>query len=165
MDPYASRETLDHSIMYIFAVALEDGAWHHVKSYTPQRARRKSTVQLWRKIVTKENKKWTKKYHNRDPKKKCFGGKVIVKMKNGSTISEEINVADAHPAGKRPFGRKEYINKFKVLTDNIISKKESQRFLKCVQNLRKLKPKDLKGLNVEILPKMRKRIKYGKSIF
>ncbi len=165
MDPYASRETLDHSIMYIFAVALEDGAWHHVKSYTPQRARRKSTVQLWRKIVTKENKKWTKKYHNRDPKKKCFGGKVIVKMKNGSTISEEINVADAHPAGKRPFGRKEYINKFKVLTDNIISKKESQRFLKCVQNLRKLKPKDLNGLNVEILPKMRKRIKYGKSIF
>ena len=165
MDPYASRETLDHSIMYIFAVALEDGAWHHVKSYTPQRARRKSTVQLWRKIVTKENKKWTKKYHNRDPKKKCFGGKVIVKMKNGSTISEEINVADAHPAGKRPFGRKEYINKFKVLTDNIISKKESQRFLKCVQNLRKLKPKDLKGLNVEILPKMRKRVKNGKSIF
>ncbi len=165
MDPYASRETLDHSIMYIFAVALEDGSWHHVKSYTPQRARRKSTVQLWQKIVTKENKKWTKKYHNRDPKKKCFGGKVIIKMKNGSTISEEINVADAHPAGKRPFGRKEYINKFKVLTDNFISKKESQRFLKCVQNLRKLKSKDLKGLNVEILPKMRKRIKTGKSIF
>ena len=24
------RETLDHSIMYIFAVALEDGAWHHI---------------------------------------------------------------------------------------------------------------------------------------
>jgi len=23
MDPYASRETLDHSLMYIFAVALE----------------------------------------------------------------------------------------------------------------------------------------------
>ena len=68
MDPYASRETLDHSIMYIFAVALEDGAWHHVKSYTPQRARRKSTVKLWQKIVTRENKKWTKKYHNKDPK-------------------------------------------------------------------------------------------------
>ena len=165
MDPYASRETLDHSIMYIFAVALEDGSWHHIKSYTPQRSRRKSTVQLWRKIVTKENKKWTKKYHNRDPRKKCFGGKVIIKMKNGSIISEEINVADAHPAGKRPFGRKEYINKFRILTDKIISKKESQRFLKCVQNLRKLKSKDLKGLNVEILNKMRKKIKKSKSIF
>ena len=41
MDPNASRETLDHSIMYIFAVALEDGKWHHVKSYTPERANRK----------------------------------------------------------------------------------------------------------------------------
>jgi 2-methylcitrate dehydratase len=46
MDPNASRETLDHSIMYIFAVALEDGSWHHIKSYTPERAKRKSTVEL-----------------------------------------------------------------------------------------------------------------------
>ena len=150
MDPYASRETLDHSIMYIFAVALEDGAWHHVKSYSPQRARRKSTVKLWHKIVTRENKKWTKKYHEIDPNKKCFGGKVIIKMKNGSTITDQINVADAHPAGKRPFGRKEYINKFKTLTDGIITKQESDRFLKIVQNLRKLKSKDLKKLNIQV---------------
>jgi len=148
MDPNASRETLDHSIMYIFAVALEDGAWHHVKSYTTQRARRKNTVKHWRKIETRENKKWTKKYHDKDPKKKCFGGKVIIKMKNGKTISEEINVADAHPAGKRPFGRKEYINKFKTLTDSIISKQESERFLKLVQNLRKLTPNEVQKLNV-----------------
>ena len=165
MDPYASRETLDHSIMYIFAVALEDGAWHNVKSYTPQRARRKSTVKLWHKIVTRENKKWTKKYHDKDPKKKCFGGKVIIKMRNGSTISEEINVADAHPVGKRPFGRKEYINKFRTLTDGIITKKESERFLKLVQNLRKLKAKDLKGLNIEVMPKVKRKSKPSKGIF
>ena len=36
MDPKASRETLDHSIMYILAVALEDGRWHHINSYTPK---------------------------------------------------------------------------------------------------------------------------------
>tara|TARA_B100000886_G_scaffold286059_1_gene210576 strand:+ start:971 stop:2473 length:1503 start_codon:yes stop_codon:yes gene_type:complete len=150
MDPFASRETLDHSIMYIFAVALEDGTWHHIKSYTPKRARRKSTINLWRKIETKENKKWTKKYHYTDPKKKCFGGKVIIKMKNGSYITKEINVADAHPAGKRPFRRKEYIEKFKTLTEGIITKKETDRFLKQVQNLRKLKAKDLKSLNVEV---------------
>ena len=41
MDPNASRETLDHSIMYIFAVALEDANWHHIKSYTKNRAKRK----------------------------------------------------------------------------------------------------------------------------
>ena len=165
MDPYASRETLDHSIMYIFAVALEDGAWHHIKSYSPQRARKKSTVSLWRKIVTRENKKWTRKYHDRDPKKKCFGGKVIIKMKNGSIISDEINVADAHPAGRKPFERKEYINKFLTLTSGIISKNESKRFLKSVQNLRKLKPKDLKSLNVEVIPKIKNKHKKSKGIF
>ncbi len=153
MDPYASRETLDHSIMYIFAVALEDGVWHHIKSYTPQRARKKSTIKLWKKIVTRENKKWTKKYHDKDPKKKCFGGKVIIKMKNGSTISEEINVADAHPAGRRPFEREQYIEKFRALTDGIISNKESKRFLKIVQNLKNLKRNNLVGLNVEVLKK------------
>ena len=32
-DPDASRETLDHSLPYIFAVALEDGTWEHSSSY------------------------------------------------------------------------------------------------------------------------------------
>ncbi len=150
MDPYASRETLDHSIMYIFAVALEDGAWHHIKSYTPQRARKKSTVNLWRKIVTRERPKWTRKYHDPDSKKKSFGGKVTIFMKNGPSISEEIIVADAHPSGKRPFERNEYINKFKNLTEGIITKNESFRFLKLVQNLKKLSSKELNGLNIEI---------------
>jgi 2-methylcitrate dehydratase len=31
-DPDASRETLDHSLPYIFAVALEDGTWDHTSS-------------------------------------------------------------------------------------------------------------------------------------
>ena len=72
MDPNASRETLDHSIMYIFAVALEDGTWHHVKSYTKGRARRKSTIKIWRSIKTHEDKKWTRKYHDPNPKKKAI---------------------------------------------------------------------------------------------
>ena len=50
-DPTASRETLDHSIPYIFAVALQDGGWHHVDSYAPERAGRADTVELWNKIT------------------------------------------------------------------------------------------------------------------
>src|SRR4029450_8958368 len=33
LDPAASRETLDHSVMYIFAVALQDGRFDHHDSY------------------------------------------------------------------------------------------------------------------------------------
>ena len=150
MDPSASRETLDHSIMYIFAVALEDGSWHHVKSYTPERARRISTVELWKKIKTFEDPEWTKKYHHPDPKQKRFGGKVEITMKDGSIVSDEIGIADAHPNGRRPFIRSNYIEKFRSLTDGIITNIESKRFLKNVQNLKKLGTKELHKLNIEV---------------
>ncbi|MGE4328522.1 MAG: MmgE/PrpD family protein, partial [Pseudodonghicola sp.] len=105
MDPTASRETLDHSIMYIFAVALEDGGWHHVASYAPERARRPSTVALWHKISTAEDPEWTRRYHARDPKEKAFGGRVTVTLDDGSKIVDELALADAHPDGARPFVR------------------------------------------------------------
>ncbi len=150
MDPKASRETLDHSIMYIFAVALEDADWHHVKSYTKARANRKSTIKIWHSIKTHEDKKWTRKYHDSNPKNKSFGAKVIVTMNNGKKISEQLERADAHPYGSRPFQRKDYIKKFKTLTDNIISSKESLRFIKTVQNLKKIKKGQLTKLNIEV---------------
>ena len=86
-------------------------------------------------------------------------------MSDGTAITEEINVADAHPAGKRPFEREQYINKFQTLTDGLISRKESLRFLKKVQNLRSLKAKDLKELNIEIIPSQKKSKLLKKSIF
>ena len=164
MDPNASRETLDHSIMYIFAVALEDGTWHHVKSYTKSRANRKSTIKIWKSIKTHEDKKWTKRYHDPNPKKKAFGAKVVVTLKNGKKISEEQGVADAHPYGSRPFKRKNYINKFLTLTENILNKKESSKFLKNVQNLKKLKSGQLDKLNIEI-PKSKLKRNLKKGIF
>ncbi len=150
MDPKASRETLDHSIMYIFAVALEDADWHHVKSYTKARASRRSTIKIWRSIKTHEDKKWTKKYHDPNPKNKSFGAKIVVTLNNGKKIMEELDKADAHPYGARPFKRKNYIKKFETLTKGILSKKESDRFLKTVQNLRKLKSGELNRLNIEV---------------
>ena len=38
-DPTASRETLDHSLPYIFTVALQDGQWNHIRSYSYERSR------------------------------------------------------------------------------------------------------------------------------
>jgi len=162
MDPNASRETLDHSIMYIFAVALEDGDWHHVKSYTKARANRKSTIKIWHSIQTHEDKKWTKKYHDPNPKNKSFGAKVVVTMNNGKKIIDQIDRADAHPYGARPFKRENYINKFLTLTENILDKKESDRFLKVVQNLKNLKNGELWKLNIEIKKnKLKRNLKKG----
>ncbi|MEJ2057005.1 MAG: MmgE/PrpD family protein [Desulfofustis sp.] len=147
MDPHASRETLDHSIMYIFAVALQDRRWHHVDSYAPERARRPDTVRLWQKISTTEDPQWTRRYHSNDPAEKAFGGRVVITMQNGSSIDDEISVANAHPLGARPFGRSEYINKFKILTEDILDSSESSRFLDLVEKLPNLIPEEINFLN------------------
>jgi 2-methylcitrate dehydratase len=150
MDPNASRETLDHSIMYIFAVALEDGRWHHVDSYAPKRAQRPSTVALWHKIETREDPEWTRRYHATDPKQLAFGARVEVVMRNGERIEDELAIANAHPYGARPFGRADYIRKFTTLTDGIVTPRESARFLDAVQSLPRLAAGELANLNVSV---------------
>jgi 2-methylcitrate dehydratase len=150
MDPQASRETLDHSVMYIFAVALEDGRWHHVESYAPERAGRASTVRLWHSIETREDPEWTRRYHSSDPADKAFGGRAEVFLRNGVRITDEIRVANAHPLGAKPFGREDYRRKFQSLTDGILSPQESRRFLDVVQDLAGLRPGELRRLNLAV---------------
>ncbi len=149
-DPSASRETLDHSIMYIFAVALQDGRWHHVDSYAKQRAGRADTIRLWRGIETRENPEWTRRYHEVDPARKAFGGRVEIFFNDGSRMEDELAVANAHPLGARPFRRTDYIRKFRTLTEGVISPQESERFLDVVQRLPDLPAADLRRLNVEL---------------
>jgi 2-methylcitrate dehydratase len=148
MDPKASRETLDHSIMYIFAVALQDGTWHHVDSYAPKRAARADTVKLWHKIETTEDPEWTRRYRATDPNELSFGGRVEIVLRDGTKLEDEMAVANAHPLGAKPFGRDDYIRKFEILTDGIISARESSRFLEAVQDLAKLPAGELHRLNV-----------------
>lgn len=152
MDPNASRETLDHSIMYIFAVALQDGTWHHVDSYAPERAKRADTVRLWHKIKTLEDPQWTEAYHAVDANKKRFGGRVEIIFNTGEKLVDELGVADAHPAGARPFKRADYIRKFETLTKGIITPEESKRFLALVQRLPELTAAEVQQLNVQISP-------------
>ena len=150
MDPKASRETLDHSIMYMFAVALQDGRWHHVDSYAPKRAARPDTVALWHRIETREDPVWTARYHETDPDKLAFGGRVEITLDDGSTVTDELAVANAHPNGARPFGRDDYIRKFLTMTEGLISARESNRFLEQVQELPRLAAGELGALNVAL---------------
>ncbi|MBG0740568.1 MmgE/PrpD family protein [Paeniglutamicibacter antarcticus] len=152
-DPTASRETLDHSIPYIFTVALQDGAWHHVNSYAPERAGRADTVELWHKVSTAEDPEWTRRYHSLDPQEKAFGGSVEITLTDGRTITDQIAVADAHPLGARPFARAQYINKLRTLAagengQRLVDEAEITRFLDTVQRLPELGAGELDGLNI-----------------
>ncbi|GER24299.1 2-methylcitrate dehydratase [Zafaria cholistanensis] len=151
-DPLASRETLDHSIPYIFAVALQDGRWHHVDSYSPERASRPDTVELWHKVSTEEDPEWTRRYHSLDISEKAFGGSVEITLAGGGTIVDEIAVADAHPLGARPFAREQYINKFRTLAQGLVEADEIDRFIAAAENLEKLGAGELDQLNVKAAP-------------
>src|SRR5690606_30100295 len=120
------RETLDHSVPYIFAVALQDGGWHHVDSYLSGRAHRLDTIELWRKVSTVEDPEWTRRYHSTDIREKAFGGRAEIVLTSGEVLQEEIAVADAHPLGARPFGRAEYLAKFRTLADGVLAPEETE---------------------------------------
>ena len=155
-DPQATRETLDHSLPYIFAVALEDGAWDHEKSYALSRRTRPETVALWQKITTEEDPTWTDRYLSG----KAFGGQAVIYLTDvlggGSdgrdadghhiVVEDEIAVADAHPLGARPFARTDYVEKFQQLASGTIPEPEQERFLALAQRLPDLGPEEVRHL-------------------
>lgn len=164
-DPKASRETLDHSIPYIFAVALQDGAWHHVDSYTPERAARPDTVALWQRITTAEDAEWTRRYHSEDPDEKAFGGRAEITLTDGSRVVEEIAVADAHPLGARPFARADYVRKFRILAEPVLAPEEIERFLDLAQRLPELTPDEVAQLTIVARPGVLEAIPAPKGLF
>ena len=148
MDPNASRETLDHSIMYIAAVALQDGAWHHVRSYAPERKQRPDTIRLRHKIRTVEDPKRIERYHAKDHDKLAFGGRIAIRMRNGSEVVDEMAVANAHPLGATPWKRADYVGKFRSMTEGLIEDAEAKRFLEACEALPVLKAGELSRLHV-----------------
>ncbi|HIX01010.1 MAG TPA: MmgE/PrpD family protein, partial [Candidatus Nesterenkonia stercoripullorum] len=137
---------------YIFTVALQDGSWDHVGSYAPERAQREDTVALWHKVTTAEDPEWTRRYHSLDIAEKAFGGSVEITLTDGTVITDEIAVADAHPLGARPFAREQYIEKFRALAAGVVEDAEIERFLEAVQQVGSLGAGELDQLNIVAAP-------------
>jgi len=129
--------------------SLESGEWHHERSYLGI-SDNKPLSDLVRKIETAFDDKWEHRYHSTDPEEQAFGGDITVYFKDGSTINSEKAVANAHVYGSNPWGRSEYINKFKDLTSDKVSSKETERFISAVDGLEKLSGPELAGLNVKM---------------
>ncbi|HMK69207.1 MAG TPA: MmgE/PrpD family protein [Stellaceae bacterium] len=151
-DPDASRETLDHSLPYILAVALEDGAWHHERSYTPERAHRPSTIALWRRIRTVEGPLWSARYRDPDPAKRAYGGRVVARLRDDRTVEAELAVADAHPNGRHPWRLPDYEKKFRMLAAGLVAEAETKRFLAEARTLPTLSADAVRRLNPTLPP-------------
>ena len=148
-DLTSPRGTLDHSIMFAIAKTLESGEWHHERSYGGIENNR-SLAELIRKIETTFDESWEDRYHSTDPKVQAFGGKMIVTFRDGSRLEAEKAVANAHVYGASPWGRPEYLEKFRELTNGKISPTEQGRLIADVENLGALTGSGLCGLTVKL---------------
>ena len=74
----------------------------------------------------------------------------VFNFNNSETLEDEIAVADAHPAGARPFERPQYIGKFDTLTEGVIEASERDRFVHLIQGLPELKAEKVRQINVRL---------------
>ncbi|BBZ27523.1 2-methylcitrate dehydratase [Mycolicibacterium madagascariense] len=150
-DPDAPRGTIDHSLPYMLAVALQDGTWDFEKSFSNERIHQPSTRELWRKIRTQADPTWTKAYSSPDLTKRKFGGRVDITFADGTTntyIKDNAN-AFIYPT---PWGRADYIDKFMTVADRYLDDGESARFLTLVQRLPQLSNAELHDLYPIVKP-------------
>ncbi|HEX9810420.1 MAG TPA: MmgE/PrpD family protein, partial [Alphaproteobacteria bacterium] len=79
--------------------------------------------------------------------KKAQGARVEIIFADGRRLVDEIAVANSHPYGEKPFGRPQYVGKFRKLVDRIASNSETDRFLGAVGRLAALDAAGLRALN------------------
>jgi 2-methylcitrate dehydratase len=127
---------LDHALISISAVALQDGSCH-------LRDSRPDTAPPCRMIETTEHAESKRRYRATDPNERSFGDRVEIFQRNGSKLEDEMAVAAAHPLGAE---RDDNIRKFQTLTDGIIS----SRCFEAAQELPRLPAGELHRLTITL---------------
>ena len=75
-----------------------------------------------------------------------------IALTDGSTIVDEIAVADAHPLGARPFARADYVRKFRLLAEPVLAPEEIERFLALAERLPELTVDEVRQLTIVAKP-------------
>jgi 2-methylcitrate dehydratase len=149
VDPDSPRGTLDHSIMFAIARAMQLGRWDE-SIYEIKAKEKEELRQAMAKIRTQQDAEWERRYHSTDPKEQSFGGTMIITLANGKEVKDSKACANAHPFGRTPWKRPNYVRKLESLTKGLISDVERKRFLKAVEGLEKAPAAKLK----ELTPKL-----------
>lgn len=168
IDPDSPRGTLDHSIMFAIARTIQLDRWDE-DVYDIKASEKEELRAAMAMIKTVQVEEWERRYHSTDPKEQSFGGKLIIKLKNGQTISDEKACANAHPLGSNPWKRPNYEKKLIELTKHMLSDKERNAFLANVDRLDKLSGAELGVLtpviDLEALKAVPNKGIYGAHLF
>ena len=148
-DPTASRETLDHSIPYIFTVALQDGAWDHddvLRARARRPARHGRAVAQGRDRrgrrsgpaattpTTRPRRRSAAASRSRSPTARRSSTRSRLRMRTRSAHGRSRARSTSTSSGRSPTA--------------VLDEAEIERFLDVAQRLPELTAAELGGLNV-----------------
>jgi 2-methylcitrate dehydratase len=125
-----TKETADHSLPYIVAMALLEGKIDN-STYGPKKFKDPKILDFLKKITVIEDKDLTAMYPE------AVANRVTVKLSSGKIISKQVNYHKGHP--KNPMSDEDVEKKFRTLTRKQLSETQTKRALETLWNLEKVK--------------------------
>ncbi len=124
-----TKETADHSLPYIVAVALREGAVG-LEQFDERHLRDPQLAALVQKVTVDEQPKYTELYG------RAFPNKVRVTLKSGPVFEKEVMHPKGHP--QNPLTREELEQKFRTAADPLLETTRQDKILDSVWNLENL---------------------------
>ncbi len=114
----ATKETADHSLPYIVAMALLEGKVDN-DTYSERKIKKKSTRDFMKRITVKEDRHLTSLYP-----KKGMGNRITIQTKSGRRLSEEVILPKGHP--RNPMSEVDIEKKFLGLTKDKLGESKAR---------------------------------------
>ncbi|MGC8606086.1 MAG: MmgE/PrpD family protein [Vulcanisaeta sp.] len=125
-----TKETADHSLMWVTAVALLYGTVE-LYHYKPENIRDPRVLSLIRKMKVNVDPELDKLYPSAIP------NRITVKFRNGKELTAQVDHPRGHP--KNPMTDEEVEDKFRRLTDGLLTLSQMSTVINLVRNLENLK--------------------------
>jgi len=125
-----TKETADHSLPYIVAMALLEGKIDN-STYSTKKYRDPKVLDFLKKITVVEDKTLSDRYPE------AVANRITVKLSSGKVVTKQVAYHKGHP--KNPMTDKEVEDKFKRLTWNYLNKNKAGRILETLWSLEKVR--------------------------
>ncbi len=123
-----TRETADHSLPYIVAMALLEGKVDN-GTYAPRKLKGPKVREFMRRVLVKEDRELTAAYPG------SIANRVTVTLRDGRTLSARVDDPRGHP--KNPMTEEEIVQKFRLLTKGLLSEPQAEKTLEFVRTSEK----------------------------
>ncbi|MDA4135374.1 MAG: MmgE/PrpD family protein [Thaumarchaeota archaeon] len=133
----STKETADHSLPYMVGMALLQGRVDN-NTYSAKNMADPKVIAFLKKIKVMEDKELTDMYPEH------IANRITLKLKDGRSITEQVNDPKGHP--NNPMTREEVEGKFKGLTAKFLKEAQAREILDYVWDIERREVAPLLGL-------------------